>query len=71
MCSKTYMFHYPKHICLTVSKLNFGCVKHICIATKRLMYCFLKMVKGKIEQYLQGAKQVMIGTLTKWSENIK
>ncbi len=33
---KPYTFDLPKHICMALSKLNFGSVKHICFTTSNI-----------------------------------
>ena len=48
--SNTYMFYHPKHICIGVSKLNFGKLKHICFGNKRWMYDLEEMEGRNIEQ---------------------
>ena len=60
------MFHHPKHICFTVSKLNFDNAKHQLLEAKGITMICQRVMSGNTEQKKDAPTSVHLFVLLKY-----
>ncbi len=60
------MFHHPKHICFTLSKLNFDNANHQLLGAKSITMICQKIMSGNIEQKKDAPASVHLFGLLKY-----